>query len=322
MMRKNRSGVVFCHESSWVLIIVCCVMAASTSADDPAEAVPVENALLKTIESTRLAAEVAGKIEQLNVVEGDSVTVDQTLGRIRDTAIRLQMERAKIAMAISRKKERSDLDLRLAQKRSGVASNELERAESANARISNTYQPKEIDRLRLVAESALIEIERAKHEQQVFELDVMVAENEYRQAENLLARHQIQSPAVGVVVAINKRVGEWVEPGTELLEIVRIDRLRIEGFVDGTAIDKQLVGRRADVIVLKGNEECKVHGKVVFVSPDANPINGKVRIYLEIENGAGEFLPGMRVKAFIPTSNPNVAKPSAESLAKPGQLKP
>jgi RND family efflux transporter MFP subunit len=269
-------------------------------ADDGTEFVQVENALLKTIESTRLAAEVAGKIEQLTVVEGDRVVVDQPLGKIRDTAVRLQMERAQIAMARARKKQRSDIDLRLANKRWEVANNELERAESANARIANTYDPKVIDRLQLVADSTLLEIERAQHDLEVSELDVRVAENEFQQAEHLLERHQIQSPAVGVVVSINKRIGEWVEPGTELLEIVRIDRLRIEGFIAATALGKQLVGRQANVTVLRGGEERKILGKVVFVSPDANPVNGQVRIFLEIDNHEGEFRPGMRVKAFIP----------------------
>lgn len=273
-------------------------------ADGPLGSVQVENALLKTIESTRLAAEVAGRIDALNVVEGDSVAVDQQLGKIRDTAVKLQVARAKIAVNIAVKKQKNDIDLRLAKKRSEVANSELERAQAANARIPNTYQPKEVDRMQLLAASAMIEIERAVHEQEVSALDALVAQNELLQAENLLARHQIRSPVVGVVIAINKRVGEWVEPGTELLEIVRIDRLRIEGFIKTSAISKQLVGRQASVTVLKGDEERKLEGKVVFVSPDANPVNGQVRVYLEIDNGKGEFRPGMRVNATIAPDTP------------------
>lgn len=303
MIGKIRPSTKIFLFTWWALAIIGLLLTQTSLADESNQSVPVENALLKTIETTRLAAEVAGKIEKLNVVEGDSVIVDQTLGKIRDTTVKLKMEHAKIAMAIARKKQRSDIDLRLAQRRSEVAINELERAESANERIANTYQPKEIDRLRLVSASTLLEIERAQHAQELFELDVMVAENEYRQAEHLLARHQIQSPATGVVVAVNKRVGEWVEPGTELLEIVRIDRLRIEGFIAGIAINKNLVGRQANVIVSKGTQESQLQGKVVFVSPDANPVNGQVRVYLEIDNSDGEFLPGMRVKAFIPTDS-------------------
>ncbi len=284
--------------------ILACMIANSHRADEPSDAIHVENALLKTIESTHLAAEVAGRIDALKVVEGDTVAVDQLLGKVRDTAVRLQAERAKIAVSIAAKKQKSDVDLRLAKKRSEVAASELERALAANSRIANTYPPKEVERMKLLAASASIEIERAVHDQEVAALEAQVIQNELLQAENLLARHQIRSPAVGIVTAINKRVGEWVEPGTELLEIVRIDRLRIEGFVKSSAISKPLAGRKANVTVLKGDEECKLQGKVVFVSPDANPVNGQVRVYLEIDNSAGEFRPGMRVNATIITDPP------------------
>ena len=293
---------------------------AAGKTNSTANVVQVENALLKTIESTRLAAEIAGKINALHAVEGDVVSIGQPLGNIRDTAVRVQLERAKIAMAIARKKQRSEIDLQLAHKKNDVAQNELELAESANNRIPNTYGPKEIDRLRLVADSTQLEIERANHEREVAELEVLLAENEYRQAEELLARHQILSPAVGVVVAINKRVGEWVEPGTELLEIVKIDRLRIEGFVSTEAASNQLVNHPAYVTVLAASTEQKVLGRVVFVSPDANPVNGLVRVYLEIDNSQRNFRPGMRVKATIDTISSTEDETQA-SLLNPGAPK-
>ncbi|MEZ6137199.1 MAG: HlyD family efflux transporter periplasmic adaptor subunit [Pirellulaceae bacterium] len=290
-----------------LLTLLCQSQLLAQSLSIPAESVPVEDALLKTIESTKVAAEVAGKLEKLLVVEGTQVQVDQPLGKIRDSAVNLQLERAKIGMATARKKQRSDIDLRLAEKRAAVAQNELQRAESANNRIRDTYAPKEVDRLRLVAESAALEVERAKYDREIFELDVMLAENEFRQAEELMARHQILSPVLGVVVAVNRRVGEWVEPGMELLQIVKIDRLRVEGFVSGAAANRNLLNSTAQVNVLRGDNEVMVEGRVVFVNPDANPINGQVRVYLEIDNTAGEFRPGMRVKADIRPHDPQAA---------------
>lgn len=262
-------------------------------------AVEVQNALLKTIEATSVAAEVVGKVEQVDVVQGNPVKVGQLLGKIRDSAVELQVAQTKIAMATARKKYGSNVELDLARKRAEVATNELERAQNANATIENTYPPKEVDRLKLVAESAEIEIQRAQLEKELANFGVLKAENEYRQACELLARHRIESPVDGVVVAVNRRVGEWVEPGTEFLQIIKIDRLRIEGFIASAAIDENLVDRNARVTVLKGDTEVRVKGKVVFVSLDANPVNGQVRVYLEIDNRKREFRPGMRVRAEI-----------------------
>lgn len=302
----NSYAIRIYKTASIVFVCSCVSLTFKTNLTWASDLVKVENALLKTIESTVVSAEVTGKIEALTVVEGDEVRLNQPLGKIHDTAVMLRLERTKIAMAIARKKRQSDIDLRLAKGRAAVAQNELERAESANARLANTYGPKEVDRLRLVASSAQIEIERASYDRELFELEVLNAENEYRQAEELLAQHQIRSPAIGIVASLNRRVGEWVEPGTELLRIVRIDRLRVEGFISGAAASKNLVGSLAKVTVMVDGDAKLVEGRVVFVSTEANSINGQIRVYLEIDNSQGEFLPGMRVEASIEAGQPDL----------------
>ncbi len=40
-------------------------------------------------------------------------------------------------------------------------------------------------------------------------------------------------------------------------------------------------------------------GKVVFVSPDANPVNSLVRVYIEVENPERKLRPGLQVRAEI-----------------------
>lgn len=294
-LRQTRTHRV---ASRWLSLAIAAVLLAS-SCPAAESVVEVQNAILKTIEATSVAAEVVGKVDVFAVELGDKVKVGQLLGKIRDSSVALQVSHAKIAMATARKKQQSDVELRLAQKRAEVADNELQRAESANAQVTDTYPPKEIDRLRLVAVSAKLEIERAKDARELLAFEVMTAENEYLQATELLERHSIKAPVDGMVVAVNRRVGEWVEPGTEFLKIVKIDRLRIEGFIASTDIDKQIVGQVADITVLMGNQEISVQGKVVFLSPDANPVNGQFRVNLEIDNSGRRFHPGMRVQATI-----------------------
>lgn len=295
-------------QSAKCLALTACLWAVTLSgnlqAEDSGEAnrITVINALLKTIEATNLAAEVSGKIEELDAAEGTHVKAGQSLGRIRDNSIKLRCENAKIAMAIARKKEMSNIELRLAEHRAAVANNELERALTANRSIADTYSIKEVERLRLVADSAALEIERAKEDAQLAALEVLKSENDFLQASELLELHQIKSPVDGIVVAVQHRVGEWVEPGTELLKIVKNDRLRIEGFVSAVDASHNLASRTAKVTVATAEAEREVDGTVIFVSPDANPVNGQVRVFLELDNRDGEFRPGMRVQAFIETN--------------------
>ena len=110
-------------------------------------------------------------------------------------------------------------------------------------------------------------------------------------------QHRITVPVDGVVVAVEKKLGEWVDPGTSLFRIVRLDRLRIEGFIEARAASLDLVGKSATLRHKKSGEE--IHCTVAFISPDINTANSTVRVYLNVENKNGHLRPGLAVDAWI-----------------------
>jgi multidrug efflux pump subunit AcrA (membrane-fusion protein) len=259
----------------------------------------LDGAILKTIDSVSVSAQVAGAIAELTVNEGSLVKSDQQIGRVRDAAVKLQIEKSKVSIAIAEKKMDNDIDRRLAVKNRSVAENEYLRAVEANTQVRDVYPINEIDRLKLLFDRASLESERAIYQQAVAALDKSLAEFEYKQSLELAQRHLILAPSDGVVVAIERRVGEWVEPGTVLLKMVRIDKLRIEGFVNAIDAVPELVGRTARVTLEGTDPLLTTTAKVVFVSPDANPLNSQVRLYLEVENSKGLLRPGLRPRTAI-----------------------
>jgi macrolide-specific efflux system membrane fusion protein len=265
------------------------------------DGIVLESSLLKTIESTTLAAQLSGTLRELTVTEGDVVEVGQIIGRIDDDAVRLKLEHLRTEINIAKKKQANDINHRLAEKGKLVAINEFERAVKANALVPDTYPLNEIDRLRLMADKAALEVERAIYDQEIAELEVQLASSDYRQAYELYLRHQIKAPVEGVVTAVEKRVGEWLDPGTTLVRIVRIDRLRVEGFISATEALGNLVGRSALVQLIGAPESTFAQARVAFVSPDVNPVNSQVRVFLEIDNAEGVLRPGLRVTATIDT---------------------
>ncbi len=278
--------------------------------------IELQGAILKTIDATTLAAQVAGPLRELLVKEGDVVKANQALGKINDDALRLELEQLKTQVAVAQKRQANDIDQRLAEKSMQVAHTEYERAMNANARVPGTYPINEIDRLRLLADRTELEVERAKYEQELAAFEVTLAQGSYRQTYERYARHQLAAPAAGVVVSVEKRAGEWVEPGTDLLRIVRIDQLRVEGFISSAEAAPLLVGRSARialVIARGGNsgDSQTWQGRVVFVSPDVNPVNSQVRVFIEVDNPAGVLRPGLRVQARIEEPAKELADGSA-----------
>jgi multidrug efflux pump subunit AcrA (membrane-fusion protein) len=60
-------------------------------------------------------------------------------------------------------------------------------------------------------------------------------------------------------------------------------------------------------------------GKVVFVSPEINPVNGQARVWAEIDNASGLLRPGLRPQMKIQIADPTHPD---ESKAKANSRRP
>jgi multidrug efflux pump subunit AcrA (membrane-fusion protein) len=261
--------------------------------------ITLSNAQCKAIESISVAASVPGLLESAKVREGSRVKKGDLLASIEDQEVRLKLERAIIARESADRKSRNDIDERLAEKSRQVAEAEYRHVEETNSNGSNTYPVKEVRRLKLVLDRSELELERAELQQEINLFDLQLAVNECRQIEERLAKHQILAPCDGMVVSVEKRPGEWLEAGASTFQIVNTNPIRIEGFIPLESASESLLGTVADVEVMQGKTMHRTTARVVFLSLDANPVNGEVRVFLEAENPDGRLRPGMRPKAVL-----------------------
>ena len=282
-----------------LMIVLFSIDFPNAIAQSATDAIMVKNAILKPMQTVSVAAGVAGVIESVLVTEGDIVSVDQTVVRIRCDEAKLSYERAKLALEMATAKAIRDVDIRLAEKSAQVAEQELGRTLKANSLAADTYPANEVDRYRLMFERSKIEIERFKLDQQLALLAKKQAEIELKQAQQAIDRHAIGSTTQAMVVSVEKHAGEWVDPSTKMLELMSIDRLRVDGFVDANEALELKKGQSTNVIIMVAKTPQNLPGKVVFVSPIANPANGQIRIFIEVENQGARFRPGMTVAASI-----------------------
>jgi macrolide-specific efflux system membrane fusion protein len=137
-------------------------------------------------------------------------------------------------------------------------------------------------------------------EQATFEFELAQFATQLRQADVDLAtdsveRRRVVAPLDGVVVQMNRREGEWVEASKPLFRILRLDRLRAEGFVQAMDAKEDLVGNAVVLsVTLPGGRAEQYPGEIVFVSPEISPVNGQMRVWAEVENPRLELRPGVR----------------------------
>ncbi len=267
------------------------LLTAATSAR--AAEIEIPSALVKLLEQVEVPAREAGALDTLSVREGAMVTPGDSLGKIDDRTPAFDRSKAEIELAGARKLAASDVKVRFAKKSAEVAAAELRRALESSARLAESVTASELDQLKLVAEKTKLEIEQAELEHELAQTAVALKQNDLATAEHAISQRQITAPLAGFVAQVLKQPGEWVEPGEPIVRILRLDRLKAEGLVSASAFDGSLMGRRVTLTVTQGQKPVQYAGKIVFVSPEVDPVNGQVRFWAEIENADLALRPGL-----------------------------
>src|SRR4051812_11408535 len=274
------------------------------SAASPPREVQLTHCLVSLIEDVQVPAREAGALTNVGVVEGQYVTQGQLLAQIDDQQPRLDKLAAELERDAALVKAQDNIEVRYAEAAFEVAAAELERAVSIERKNANAVTQQDIEKLRLAKRRDELQIERSKLEMRVAKMTAEVHQATVKSADDAVARRQIVSPLAGVVVTLFHEKGEWVAAGEPVLQVIRVDRLRVEGFVSGAEIGpEEIAGRPVSVEVqLAGGRTARFNGKVVFVSPLVQA-GDKYRVRAEVENrtenGNPLLRPGMSATMTI-----------------------
>jgi macrolide-specific efflux system membrane fusion protein len=270
----------------------------------PTREVRLSHCLVSLIEDVQVPAREAGPLVNVNVVEGQYVTVGQLLAQIDDQQPQLDKRAAELERDAAMAKALDDIEVRYAEAAFEVAGAELERALSIDRKSPGGVTQQEIQKLKLAKHRDELQIERSKLERRVAKMNADVHQAAVQSAGHAVARRQIVSPLAGVVVNILHEKGEWVAAGEPVLQVVRIDRLRVEGFLNATEVGpEEVAGRPVTVEVpMVGGKIAKFTGDVVFISPLVQA-GDKYRVRAEVENrtenGSPLLRPGMTATMTI-----------------------
>ncbi len=261
----------------------------------------IENSLVQIHETREVPAQIAGLILSLDVQEGSNVSAGQRLARLDSAEVELALKQSQVEYEMAKTKMDSDIELRYAQKSKQVADAEFQRAVESNRRFPGVVSDTELDRLRLTIEKNDAEQEKAVFQNGLLGLQSQMALINQQVRELELHRHEIKAPLDGMVVEIRKKDGEWLERAEPVFRIIGLNRLRIEELVPQHLARNQLLGKRVDFhLPADGSAPEQIfNGRVSFVSPEVNPVNHLVKIWIEIENRDGRLQPGLRGRVEI-----------------------
>ena len=266
--------------------------------------VSITHCLVSLIEDIQAPALEAGALAAVEVSEGQLVTAGQLIARIDDRQPALQKIAAQLERDAAVAKAQDDIEVRYAKAALDVAGADLERALAIERRNAGAVTPQEVQKLRLAKRRDELQIDRSKLELHVAKMNADVQQAAVDAADEAMARRQIVSPIDGVVVTLFHERGEWVNAGDPVAQIVRIDRLRVEGFVNASEYSPADIAEQPVTVEvpLANQQQAQFVGRVTFISPLVQAGN-KYRVRAEVENrtvkGHPLLRPGMTASMTI-----------------------
>lgn len=283
-----------------VCVTVClCFLSASncggqvspTQGIAPDQIIVLQDCRVTLLQSAVLASTRSGIIDRIDVLDGDRVPAGLQIAQIRD-------DLAKAAVATADLKARNDVDLRYATKLSELAQLEYSRALALNKEIPGAQSELTVRNLKIAAERALLQIELASHSLEVSRLELETARIS-------LAGYSVKAPFEGVILRVQKSVGESVQEGEPIADLANLNELRVEGFLPLEVAWMVRRGHPVEVQVEIPGIELEVEnvrftGEVVSVDPEVQEVSQTVRVWARVANFQGLLKSGLSATMRIP----------------------
>ena len=264
------------------------------------ETIEIKSALVSIAESVEIPVERAGILVAVNAKTGQSVQLGQLIAKVKDASALLTLDRARHEHELAKMAAASEVDLQYSKKSYDVAVADVQRSEQANLRVANSVPTARLEKQKLERDRTELKLQQARRDLEMAAYRTRLTSNEIQAAQLELAKTEMKSPMAGLVVSIEKRVGEWVDASEVICKVVRTDRLRIEGMLHAKDARRIKVGMPVKVRFIKEwASSGPASGEVVFISPDANPVNSMVQVRAEFANDVAKIPAGIKADIVI-----------------------
>jgi RND family efflux transporter MFP subunit len=270
---------------------------------------------LAAYDQATLSAKVPGRLQSISVDLGSVVRRGQVIAqlerqdyelRVQQADAALQQARARLGLAPEGKDDRVDPEQTGTVRQARAVLNE---AQTSRERASTLVKQGIIARAEYDTADAAYKVALARYQDAIEEVRNRQALLAQRRSELELARQQLTGTSVyasfdGVVQEKRASVGEYLAAGAPIVNIVRMNPLRLRAEVPEREAGQIRTGQQARVQV-EGDANAYL-GRIVRLSPTISEQNRVLIVEAEINNN-GTLRPGAFVSADIVTDDSGMA---------------
>jgi RND family efflux transporter MFP subunit len=270
---------------------------------------------LAAYDQATVSAKVPGRVQTIIVDLGSVVKQGQMIAQLdsQDYKLRLQQAEAALAQARARVGLSPDgKDDRINPEETGTVRQAralLDDAKLKRERASSLFAQGVIAQAQLDAADADLKVAMSRYQDAIEEIRNRQAMVGQRRSELEIARQQladcaIYSPFAGVVQEKRASVGEYLAPGAPVVNVVRMDPLRLRAEVPEREARNVVSGQPVRLTV-EGDSNVYT-GRIVRLSPTISAQNRILIVEAEVRNN-GSLRPGSFARADIVADDKTVA---------------
>jgi RND family efflux transporter MFP subunit len=332
--RVSRATALVCLMAALSLTSAACKsgypVAAKNNAAEPKEARPVKIAYVTAIpiesavtvtgtlaaqDQTTVSAKVPGRVQTITVDLGSVVRRGQAIAQLEPQDYQLRLQQAEAALAQARARvglPPEGKDERVNPENTGTVRQAralLDQSKQNRERSAALFKQGVIPRAQLDASEAEYKVALSRYQDAIEEIRnrqglVMQRRSEFEIAKQQLLDLTVYAPYDGVVQEKRASVGEYLAAGAPIVNIVRMDPLRLRAEVPEREAGKVRAGQQVRVTV-EGDSNAYT-GHIARLSPTITAQNRILVVEAEVHNN-GALRPGSFARAEIVADDKGVS---------------
>ncbi len=230
-----------------------------------------------------MAPDASGRVIATPVDVGQFVKEGAPLVRIQGITANLRLDEARAAS------QRAEANVRLAESQDALAQTTAQRyaALLATGDVSKTVA----DQARTQAETSVQSVATAR-------ASLAEARAQLSQAEKAVADVVVLAPFSGYISARNVSLGEYVQPSTAVVRLLKIDPMRLQLTVPAVQAGQVTIGQRV-IARVDAYPDRTFEGQITAINPAISPESRAFRVEARVPNREADLKPGMFAVATV-----------------------
>ncbi len=244
----------------------------------------VELGLCEVDENGAVVTEPDGSSRRKTLARGLVVKKGDILGKQQDDELVQERIVAQQELLVAQKEAEKTLEVEVADAAARVAHASYKRAEQLNNKLQGAVSEEEVQEKFFEWLRADKSIAKAKYDLEINREKVKVAAARVQATDVQIRNRKFRSPIDGVIDDLLVNEGEWLREGTEVLHIIRLDKVQVTGALNATKYAPEDIDQK-DVVVMvtrPGYDPIELPGKIVYVRQVVE--SGHYYFYAEVTN--------------------------------------